>query len=60
MLKRRLLTWNASCEETESDSFCVRVLGRGPENASDPCPVAAAHAPVSPSENVVSLQEVKG
>lgn len=55
MLKRRLLTLNASCEENESDFFCD--LGHDPENASGPFPVAAAHAPVMPSENAVSLQE---
>lgn len=55
MLKRRLLTLNASCEENESDFFCD--LGHDPENASGPFPFAVAHAPVMPSENVVSLRE---
>lgn len=54
-LKRRLPTLNASCEENGSDFFCD--LDHDPENASGPCPVAAAHAPVMPSENAVSLQE---
>lgn len=59
MLKCYLLTWNASCEVNESDSSCDHVHGHDPENASGPCPAAAAHAPVSPNENVVSLQEVQ-
>lgn len=48
-------TWNASCEENESDFFCD--LGHDPVNASGPCPVAAAHDPVMLSENAVSLQK---